>query len=1022
MMTQKLDYSAAILPFVLRRSAALAAQRRVWLLPALCWVTLGVLYISLAWTLNNYHSIWSPDVGARFGMVHNWLAHGRLFYLEYANAAVDPAGRIFPLAGYSVHLPGGVCIVYPPLFPFLSALEYRLFGFGGLTLLPLLGGFGTLIVASATAKRLALGGRPLLPLVPLTLILGLATPVLIYSVVFWDHSLEMFLTALAGYGMLRSLEEAHTGDGAPAGEEGRAGAPRARAGFALAAGAALGVGVWFHEAFLALFLAAALAGLSLLRLGPVRRAAGLLALGFVPPVLAWAAFNGAVYGAPTGPHLMGPNNLLNPYHVHTALDPAALSRRVVSQLLGAEGATGGVAVLGACLIAYPLCARLKFLARLRPQGLALLHLAAAGAALVAILGASWVHGLFTATPLLVPALAAPFRPRPDPGGRAGLAPGGPFYAWVGRTCVVFILGVLLSGNDPGLEWGSRYLLTALPLLVLLAAKAAEGQWRAAARGWKPVVLAGFLALVGVSACSEARAWQAVRGDLVYSRALIRAARAAPSSVLVTDRWWLPPELTAGDLPQTQFLADTPEGRSLFVATLAACRAPEFTYMGSPAGLMLFTQAVSHGNTPYALKSAWDGGGLRLARFVLQAPTAASASAPVSHRVLALYYPWYGTPQVSGQWMHQEGVDTARKVIADHTHYAVGGPYDSADPAVIDRHLQQAHDAGIDTLVCSWWGPKDATDKAIRLLLRRAGAHSMKVCVLWEHLSPPGGADGATADLSYLLGSITQHPSYLREGGKPVVFVYAGTSQGLSADQWSGLLNRSGAGGVRLIGVAQSAGDALLWDGFYDLNTTRPLAGLSLAECARVQSESFQTPLGLARRFGGIAVETVKPGVDDRRASPPGVPQAGTFVDRRGGQLYAALWEQALRDGPDWVLIDSFNQWHTGTEIEPSVELGDQYLTLTRQFSDRFRQGTARPPKAPAGPAIKRSHAAKAKVSGREPCHVTRCHKSGCSPGGSGGHNSNRGVLPERSRSFTEAEEGPPLGSRKGLRWLQAGAA
>lgn len=535
MMTRRFEYSVA----VAARSQS-AARWRAWLLYMLLWAALGALYAGLAGALNRYHSLWSPDVGARFGMVNNWLAHGRLFYLDYANMAVDPAGQIFPLAGYSVHLPKGICTVYPPLFPLLSALEYRAFGFGGLTLLPLLGGFGTLFVSCATANRLALGGRLLFPL-----IMGLATPVLIYSVVFWDHSLEMFLTALAGYGMLRSLEEARTGEKATIREKDRAGAPRAQASFAVAAGAALGTGVWFHEAFLALFLAVMLAGLSLLRLGPVRRAAGLLALGFAPPVLAWATFNGAVYGAPTGPHLMGPNNLLHPYHVHTALDPAALSRRVLSQLLGAEGATGGVAVLGACLIAYPLCARLRFLARLRPQGLALLHLAAAGAALVAIMGASWVHGLFTATPLLVPALATPFRPSPG----AGRAPGGPFYVWIGRTCVVFTLGVLLSGNDPGMEWGSRYLLTALPLLVLLAAKAVEGQWRAAAGGWKPVVLAGFLALVGVSSFSEARAWQAVRGDLVYSRALIQAARAAPSPVLVTDRWWLPPELTAGNLPQ-----------------------------------------------------------------------------------------------------------------------------------------------------------------------------------------------------------------------------------------------------------------------------------------------------------------------------------------------------------------------------------------------------------------------------------------------------------------------------------------
>ena len=45
----------------------------------------------------------------------------------------------------------------------------------------------------------------------------------------------------------------------------------------------------------------------------------------------------------------------------------------------------------------------------------------------------------------------------------------------------------------------------------------------------------------------------------------------------------------------------------------------------------------------------------------------------------------------------------------------------------------------------------------------------------------------------------------------------------------------------------------------------------------------------------------------------------------------------MQDNPDWVLINSFNQWHSGTEIEPSAELGDQYLTLTREAAVRFKK-------------------------------------------------------------------------------------
>jgi len=36
---------------------------------------------------------------------------------------------------------------------------------------------------------------------------------------------------------------------------------------------------------------------------------------------------------------------------------------------------------------------------------------------------------------------------------------------------------------------------------------------------------------------------------------------------------------------------------------------------------------------------------------------------------------------------------------------------------------------------------------------------------------------------------------------------------------------------------------------------------------------------------------------------------------------------AIKADPDWVLITSWNEWHEGSEIEPSWEDGDAYLKL-----------------------------------------------------------------------------------------------
>ena len=59
-------------------------------------------------------------------------------------------------------------------------------------------------------------------------------------------------------------------------------------------------------------------------------------------------------------------------------------------------------------------------------------------------------------------------------------------------------------------------------------------------------------------------------------------------------------------------------------------------------------------------------------------------------------------------------------------------------------------------------------------------------------------------------------------------------------------------------------------------------------------------------------------------------------EREDGALYQKYWQAALDARPDWILITSFNEWHEGSEIEPSKELGDRYLKLTSEFSRQFK--------------------------------------------------------------------------------------
>ncbi|HLJ56356.1 MAG TPA: hypothetical protein VKT77_15060 [Chthonomonadaceae bacterium] len=314
--------------------------------------------------------------------------------------------------------------------------------------------------------------------------------------------------------------------------------------------------------------------------------------------------------------------------------------------------------------------------------------------------------------------------------------------------------------------------------------------------------------------------------------------------------------------------------------------------------------------------------------------------PIARRVLALYYPWYATPAVSRRWAHYDGVEPANKRIVSHAHYPAGGPYDSTDPAVIERHLRQAKEAGIDTLVCSWWGRQDTTDRAIRLLIDRAPAHGLTVCIYWERLQPQPDRLAATADLAYLLRTFGSKPGCLRLSGKPVLFLYAGLCRSLPASEWEQALGAAQSrylAGFIAIGSGDRLADALLWDGLHALDIDGPMQQKDPAAAAALLHERFLPANRLARRLGHIAIETVIAGYDDRKSNATsGIPRR-SFVDRADGALYRALWSQAIADQPDWILLDSFNQWHNGTEIEPSAELGDRYLRQTAEQSATFKR-------------------------------------------------------------------------------------
>jgi glycoprotein endo-alpha-1,2-mannosidase len=330
---------------------------------------------------------------------------------------------------------------------------------------------------------------------------------------------------------------------------------------------------------------------------------------------------------------------------------------------------------------------------------------------------------------------------------------------------------------------------------------------------------------------------------------------------------------------------------------------------------------------------------------LPSPTQAVAN-QVPRQVLAFYYGWYGREPRTGSWIHWAGVDDGARAIANATHFPRLGPYDSHDGKLVEQHCRWAKEAGITGFIVSWWRRGDFQDRGMPLMLDTAHRLGLSVTIYFEQVIPPTAPtpEAATEDLRYVLEHYGRHPAWLRVNGKPVIFVY-GRAVGQLKEGWAAVkaaVDQQYGGGALLIGDRISQDAARMFDGIHTYNPTGSTSGKSAEEIRAWARSAFASWIETAGE-DRIACVTVLPGYDDSKLGrkPP-----RPITDRDNGDTYRVMWEEALRANPDWVVICSWNEWHEGSEIEPSVEDGNRELRTTAEFAPRFLR---MPPRARRGP-------------------------------------------------------------------------
>lgn len=274
-------------------------------------------------------------------------------------------------------------------------------------------------------------------------------------------------------------------------------------------------------------------------------------------------------------------------------------------------------------------------------------------------------------------------------------------------------------------------------------------------------------------------------------------------------------------------------------------------------------------------------------------TAAVAVVPTPIRA-AFYYPWF--PETE-HWSSQ--------------FTPTLGKYESADPAVINKHIDMAQYAGLDAFISSWWGQGSVTDNRLPLILSTAAAKGFHVAPYYEQESlTPAPTDAVLAsDLTYLAG-LSSSPAWLKVSNRPVLFIY-NTSNEASCAAVSRL---------EAINAGRFYISAKIFGGY--------------ASCA-TQPESWHQygPASPIHTVGPFS-SNVSPGFFKFNEAAPRLARDTT--------RFKANLATQLASGAQWQLITSFNEWGEGTSVEPAAQWSSasgfgEYLDAMHTAYGRVRE-------------------------------------------------------------------------------------
>ncbi|MFM1941098.1 MAG: hypothetical protein RI897_80 [Verrucomicrobiota bacterium] len=313
-------------------------------------------------------------------------------------------------------------------------------------------------------------------------------------------------------------------------------------------------------------------------------------------------------------------------------------------------------------------------------------------------------------------------------------------------------------------------------------------------------------------------------------------------------------------------------------------------------------------------------------------------APTNRIITTPFFYWYDAP-TGAHLLNADGSDA----LTDHPASTNDFTYHSVDWHA--QELSDMEDAGIDVVLPVYWGEPSQRQPgkpvsaqpwsyaglpplvAARERLLRAGHHPPRIGMFYDTSTLQFNNANTPIDLTAPYGrqwfyesirdffSLIPPKHWAMIDDQPIVFLY---SAAFATDH-------------------DQACFEYLADAFADdFGGRRPWVVREISwNISSPQVYAWGGALGL--KNPGVA--SLGPGYD--HTAVPG--REPLIVDREAGAFFSRNWNRFLQKPSDMVMIETWNEFHEGTDIADSLEYGRDYITLNRQFAELFHQGIIPPP-------------------------------------------------------------------------------